>query len=103
MTALLVDMKSARLVTPAGETRRLRVFLWPDRIEAWGIVAGKPALLFEAGVASIDRGRAPNRPTVNNQWTVTTTGGDEWALLRDGTGCGCNSPLSKLRPERVGA
>lgn len=99
VVAPLADVRSATLRTPAGAVTGLRVFIWSDRVEAWGVRSGLPVLLHATGVVSIDTGRSPNAPRPGRPWTVLTADGERWSVER-GSGCGCGSPLAKLTPTR---
>lgn len=106
---VLADVRPATIRLPGGKAHsNLRVFIWADRVEAWGIdthdAARLPVLRFSAPVSSIDTGRAPQAPARSRPWILLTPDG-EWKVER---GCGCSGGVpaalaAMAVPERVDA
>lgn len=101
----LADVRPATIRLPAGKAySNLRVFVWPDRVEAWGIDAGAPVLRHVAAVLSIDTSKSPTAPARSKPWILLTPDG-EWKVER---GCGCSGGVpaalaAMAVPERVDA
>ena len=102
---LLADVKPAVLRTADGKAHgNLRVFIWPDRVEAYGADGNTAVLRYASGVTSIDTGRSPQAPARSRPWTLLTAEG-EWKVER---GCGCSGGVpaalaTMTVPERVDA
>lgn len=106
---VLADVRPATIRLPGGKAySNLRVFIWADRVEAWGVdthdAARLPVLRFAAAVTSIDTGRSPQAPARSRPWTLLTPDG-EWKVER---GCGCSGGVpaalaAMAVPERLDA
>lgn len=106
MADLLADVSPATLRIGPRARAKLRMFVWEDRAEGWGMVPGAdtPVLLYVAALTGIDRGKSPQAPARSRPWTLTTTGGDVWKVER---GCTCSgqvpAALAALKPTREAA
>lgn len=87
---LLADVRPATLRTPAGTGQKLRVFVWADRVQVWGLAGGAATLRADEALTGVDTGRNPKEPSRGRPWTLTLTSGETWRVER---GCGCSGGL----------
>lgn len=101
-TPLLV-VWPATVQSPAGKTRKAKVFVYADHAYVYEQFARSPQLVMDAPIVSYAPSAKP-APTPQAPAIVVTEGGEQWVIFRQGCTCsgGALAAFTPAGPARSG-